>query len=121
MDSAELAQIHLAIDGDDGHITADHGRTQMSIGIVATKIVLAMLLSKCQCLGAGMEILSLIAAGRDPIFKYIYQILLQHANADCLLQMITGSLQLFQQLFFMSKYIVEDWRVFSVIKRPVIL
>ena len=72
VDAAEFTQIHFTIHGNDGHIAANDGRSQVSIGIVAAEVVLTVLLCKDQGLGAGMEVLALITAGRHPVFKGVH-------------------------------------------------
>jgi hypothetical protein len=49
----------------------------MGIGVMAAEIIFADGLSKVQSLSAGMQIHTLITAGGNPLFEYVYQILLK--------------------------------------------
>ena len=49
----------------------------MCIGVVAAEVILTVLLSEYQSLMTGMQIHALITAGGNPLFEYVYQILLK--------------------------------------------
>ena len=76
MDTSEFAEICSTIIEYNCYASPDDRGTKMCVGIMTTEIVLTVFFGKLQRLGAGMHIHSLMAAGRYPFLKHIYQILL---------------------------------------------
>ncbi len=88
VDEAELAEVELAVIDNDGLASADDRGDQMRIGVVAAARVLAVFLCKFECLGAGMEVDALAAAGGHHLLADIDQVLLEgfktcHGHIEC--------------------------------------
>ena len=49
----------------------------MRISVMASEIILTVLLGKYQGLFSWMEVLSLLATGGTPVFKYVNEVLLK--------------------------------------------
>ena len=74
---ARLGYVSSYVVNNSSNVSSDNRGTKMCIGIMASEIIFTVLLCKNESFLTRVKILSLVATGWNPVFKYVDKVLLK--------------------------------------------